>query len=92
MTEMSSRATELVEEIEDLNATIAKLKQDSKKQNIDASEYDQKVQAFEKLVVVCLCICMCVCMCVCACMRVCVHACVCACTGWVYAWPTWSGV
>ena len=57
MTEMSSRATELVEEIEDLNATIAKLKQESKKQSIDALEYDQKVQAFERLVLVCLCVC-----------------------------------
>jgi len=50
MTEMTGRNTELLSEIEELKLAVAKLKQENKKQSVDASEYDQKVQAFEKYV------------------------------------------
>ncbi len=48
MSERSSHATELINEIEELKSTVAKLREENKKQSVDVTEYDQKVQAFEK--------------------------------------------
>ena len=46
MTEMAGWNTELVGEIEELKLAVTKLKQENRKQSVDASENDQKVQAF----------------------------------------------
>lgn len=47
---MTSRAAELIAEIEELKGMITKLKQENKRLTTDTSEFDQKSQSFEKSV------------------------------------------
>lgn len=51
---MTSRAAELIAEIEELKGTINKLKQENKKLSADISEFDQKTQSSEKSVLNCI--------------------------------------
>ena len=48
ITEMTSRAAELIAEIQELKGTITKLKLENKRLSVDISALDQKSQCFEK--------------------------------------------